>query len=1076
MTRLLTSSKTRPCPVCAKTNGNCRTFSDSDLVLCMTLREDLHHPDYRYVRESKDNTWSTYVPHTDDGFDRDAWERSKTERQQRDREIERQRREKCLSPDRRDQEIRSILVQLSLTDGDRRYLENRNVPAATISRCRSVKQWHKLASPVHVNLPGVSKYGDRLNNPTDGILVAIPDHAGRLVAIRLHNPKAKEKKNGKKYSWLSSASRGVTPHLPNGENPIALFWPNGLPTISKPNRIGLCEGMEFKAPAAANRLGFPVIGFSGYQFSQSPKLFWEAIAAVNPDAEIVLIPDGGAVANVPIANTHRQTLANLESANQPASVTWWGQFTKADGDIDEIPGDRPIEFISAEQFLSYCPERSKTNVEKFKDWVKQQTRRIKPKGFGAVNIEGDKFTGSRADAWQQAIERGQTILDNTLMGSGKSHSVPHITNPYGGKIWYLYSDHRNPTVEEIAQEFVDLFPRNSHGYYTDAQGKIRPATDPTIEPTIKPNCIRAELFPLLTELGHDPNDGGGSNPICQSCPKARTCSHADGWYRADRRRILNNVQKIRAHISSLPRDWDYTNDIIICDEPSQLLAPTETLATSWNDLLQEADRVRSHLTPELWAELDQFLQSLKPLFGKTPRYGLTHDDITAQLPPVSEDLVEAIAANPLNLADLFPKIEEETIKDNLTPEERQKWGNAIKALNAQNRREAVKQSQENLANTPPNVLTHLVSGKGVLRLTGKTLTITLDRRSDYAFLNKTAANIFLDATLNGDRLRTLTGLEGEIQVINNTPNRPLTNQTVNQIKVQGIGSKSLSNTAINRLAALCRALGGMPTIALKAWAKYLDIDGYWWRNSRGTNDYAGEEKLLALGLPNPNVGAIEDQYLCLQGNLDGFEEHYARLVNEEILQLVGRQRANRYPDRQFVLNLVTPEHTDLSWLTEYGITLIVKTGFEITPAAGTENQFTRYQIVQAIIDGCRTQTAISEVLGMTQQAISKALKAAGATIEKLVASLSKLMPEIPTTGPYKPPTRASCITPELLSCLDWFFGLDISAICQDAIQVICRDGWDGFVTYLENYPKAAQAKYYASLWPMLTTYLRPWPK
>ncbi len=1069
MTRLLTSSKTRPCPVCAKTNGNCRTFSDSDLVLCMTLREDRHHPDYRYIKESKDNTWSTYLPRTYDKFDRDAWERRKAEREQREREIERQHREKCLSPDHRDVEIRNVLSQTSLTENHRRYLENRNVPAATISRCRSVTQWHKLASPVHVSLPGVSKYGDRLNNPTDGILVAIPDHAGRLVAMRLHDPKAKEKKNGKKYSWLSSASRGVTPHLPNGENPIALFWPNGLPTISKPNRIGLCEGMEFKAPAAANRLGFPVIGFSGYQFSQSPKLFWEAIAAVNPDAEIVLIPDGGAVANIPIANTHRQTLANLESANQPASVTWWGQFTKADGDIDEIPGDRPIEFISAEQFLRYCPARPKTKVEKFKDWVKKQTQRIKPKGFGAVNIEGDKFTGSRADAWQRAIERGQTILDNTLMGSGKSHSVPNVTNPYGGKIWYLYSDHRNPTVEAIAQDFVDLFPRNSHGYYTDAKGKINPATDPTIQPTIKPNCIRATLFPLLTELGHDPNDGGGSNPICQSCPKARVCAHAEGWYRADRRWILNNVQKIRAHISSLPRDWDYTNDIIICDEPSQLLVPTKTIQTSWDELLREADRVRDSLTPELWAELDQFLQSLKPLFGNTPRYGLTHAEIMSAMPTVSTALSKAIAANRLNLTDLFPKIEDESLSDNLTPAERQKWGAGLKALNAHQRQDAINQSRDNLAQIPPNALLHLVNGNGILRLTRQVLTLTIDSRSDYAFLNNTAANIFLDATLNGDRLRTLTGIEGEIQVINNTPHRPLTNQTVNQIKVQGIGSKSLSNAAINRLVAICRALGEMPTIGLKAWTKYLDIDGYWWRNSRGTNDYAGLDQLLALGLPNPNVGAIEDQYLCLQGNKDGFEEHYARLVNEEILQLVGRQRANRYPDRQFVLNLVTPEHTDLSWLADYGITVIVKTGFEITPVAGTENQFTRYQIVQAIIDGCRTQTAISEVLGMTQQAISKSLKAAGATIEKLVAALSKLMPEISTTGPYKSPTRAGCITDELYKVFDWFFGLDLTAIAQEAVLVIEREGWLGFLKYLEDYPKPAQGKFFSVIYIILAT-------
>jgi hypothetical protein len=1047
----------------------------------MTFPDGDAHPDWRYVKTTQDGQWGIYYPATANDFDRESWEQRKAEREEREQEIERQRREKCLSPDRRDAEIKAVLSQLTLADGDRHYLENRGVPIEVINRCRSVTQWQKLASAVHVNLPGVSKYGNRLNNPTAGILVAIPDHAGRFVAMRLHDPKAAEKENGRKYSWLTSAKRGVSPHLPNGENPIGVFWPKGLPAAGKPKRIGLCEGLEWKAPAAANRLGFPVIGFSGYQFLQSPQLLRTAIDAINPDAELVLIPDGGAVKNRHISHSHRETIG--KSPN-PITVAWWKQFTKADGDIDEIPGDRLIEFISPAQFLSYSPKAPKTTAEKFTDWVAKQVQRIKPKGFGSPKIEGERFEGDRQSAWQTAINRGEAFLDSTLMGSGKSHTVPEVTNPYGGKIWYLYGDHRNPTVEAIARDFTDLYPRNSKGFYRDSNGKIKPADADNPATLTKGHCIRAEFFPMLTELGHNPNDGGESNPICQTCPMANVCAHSAGWYRFDRRETLKTPY-IRAHIDSLPRDWDYSKDVILIDEPSQLLTPTRKITATYADLLVEADKIRETLAPELWQELDAYLQTLKPLFD-AKGYGISHAEIVEQLPAASPALATAIAAYHLDLTELFPPVEQETLADNLTREERKKWAAGLKALNADRRLMQNQETLNNLGNLPPKALANLVTGNGVIRIQNRRLTLTIDNRESYAFLGRAASIGFLDATISGDHLQTITGfnktIDGvhpaelglpvtgfyrPIKVIHNTKPKALANLTVKQITMAGIGSKQISNTALNRLHAVLKLFPDMPIISLKAWVKYLDLDGYWWRDSRGVNDYAGIPELLAIGLPNPNLGAVADDYAALQGTLEGFEEHYHRLVNEEILQLIGRQRANRYGDRQFVLHIVTPENCDLSWLTEYGITVTTTTAFEVNPEAGNQTQFTRYQIIQAILNGNHTQTAIGDAIGLTQQAVSKTLKAAGITLEKLAEMLAKFLPEIPTTGPCKPYTRVSCITQQLLSEFAWFFGLDIPAIAVDAIKTIAADGWLRFLELLENYPKPAQAKALASLYAIL---------
>ncbi|MGV2623318.1 UNVERIFIED_CONTAM: hypothetical protein N8J90_19155, partial [Halobacillus marinus] len=119
--KLQPTSRHNPCPVCAKTNGNCRTIADGG-VLCMTFPDGDGHPDHRYVKPSENGLWGVHYPRKDGDFDRQAWEKRKEERETRNREIERQRLEKCLDPDRRDAEIRGILSQLTLTDGARRYL------------------------------------------------------------------------------------------------------------------------------------------------------------------------------------------------------------------------------------------------------------------------------------------------------------------------------------------------------------------------------------------------------------------------------------------------------------------------------------------------------------------------------------------------------------------------------------------------------------------------------------------------------------------------------------------------------------------------------------------------------------------------------------------------------------------------------------------------------------------------------------------------------------------------------------------------------------------------------------------
>ncbi|AVP91769.1 hypothetical protein C7I86_18555 (plasmid) [Synechocystis sp. IPPAS B-1465] len=253
--KLQPTSRHNPCPVCAKTNGNCRTIADGG-VLCMTFPDGDGHPDHRYVKPSENGLWGVHYPRKDGDFDRQAWEKRKEERETRNQEIERQSREKCLSPEQRDRGYKAILDQLTLTDEDRSYLEGRGILPEVIARCRSVKKWQKLSHTAHVNLPGVNRYGSGLNNPADGILIAIPGIGGYLTNLRLNVPLDLNRK----YSAISSANRGLKPNLEDGGTPFGIFFPENWTDFT---HIGICEGPEYKAPSAAQRLNFPVVGFEG---------------------------------------------------------------------------------------------------------------------------------------------------------------------------------------------------------------------------------------------------------------------------------------------------------------------------------------------------------------------------------------------------------------------------------------------------------------------------------------------------------------------------------------------------------------------------------------------------------------------------------------------------------------------------------------------------------------------------------------------------------------------------------------------------------------------------------------------
>ena len=267
------------CPVCNGARKDCRQSTLNNLVHCRN--SEANPVDWAFLKTDilGFGIWA-YKP------DREAWNEERREEWRREQEFKRKQQEKqeqkrrkqSLSNIERDREIRKILSQLSLSERDRQRLKNRGFTDEQIqaNHYRSVTKWQRLDWAVNPQLAGTHRNGKGLNNPCSGILCPVPNEEGLYVALRLHNPKSQENGLGK-YIWLSSSKRGVDNKNQDGENPIAVYYPKECKCFDK---IGLVEGLEFKSALAANRLGYPVIGFSGSNFASSPKTLHQAIQTI----------------------------------------------------------------------------------------------------------------------------------------------------------------------------------------------------------------------------------------------------------------------------------------------------------------------------------------------------------------------------------------------------------------------------------------------------------------------------------------------------------------------------------------------------------------------------------------------------------------------------------------------------------------------------------------------------------------------------------------------------------------------------------------------------------------------------
>ncbi|MDJ0571527.1 MAG: hypothetical protein QNJ53_21105, partial [Pleurocapsa sp. MO_192.B19] len=695
----------------------------------------------------------------------------------------------------------------------------------------------------------------------------------------------------------------------------------------------------------------------------------------------------------------------------------------------------------------------------------------------------------------------QFVLDRSFMGLGKSHDMGQFANS-GGKMWFLDLNHRNPSVETVENNFNDLAVRhnglNQDSLRKTPMGKphLNWASDGDENPDIKSLCHNAHLFLKLQNKGYsidslkDDSDESSLNPICKSCKfnrwkvdgkngdKVAICAAGtgDGYgFRFSRKKGLSHNQ-IRASIDSLPNseDFDFSQDIAIVDEASRLIRGTKKVTTSLKDF--STKMVELEQFPELFSLLKPLREILIPLLSGQEKlanfYGLNNQQILEKLPNPPEDLEKVIKA----IASTHPSWQDLSV----SPERVKRWGKDWKAsmatANWYLQKEAQEMTFENIDNLASNFLVDLLMiwaglTPGAIRINNRRqLTVTTEDYRHGEILRSMQQVIMLDATGNKRILAQRLGIEANsiIEISQELPD--LSNLTVVNVEMSGMSSNQWSPTSQKRIEALISHLEtvhqDIPLLGIKKYAEALKLDGWWFNDNRGSNAFKSQSAIAAFGKPQINLGVVEDEYLTLYGNRDGFDDYYQSLIDAEVTQLIGRPRAHLYPSQQFVIYLVGTGHK-IDYLEKLGINIVNRHAFELCPDAGTPKQLSQYKILKAVTSIFRqgktklTCDQLAALTGLSRDYIKKLISGLGGMMafKKWVLSLYES---------YRSSTRFLELETLLNdSKIRSWMRIEPVAATKEILKELKTHGWQDFQEYLSNFSIDIQAEIWGLIAPLI---------
>ncbi|NER24692.1 MAG: hypothetical protein F6J96_29120 [Symploca sp. SIO1C2] len=484
MSKFIPSKKSNPCEICGDTSGKCRTHRDGEILLCMSFSGSKFgeiQNGYKCIKEDKGKGWSTWkIDNTQEWTEQQQreWRQRLEARRRQQASVDEQKALATLSQQQRHEQYSRLLAELTLHPEDRADLVRRGFTDEQIklSGFKSVENWQLLKGKYSHLLPGMGIGGKRLLTGR-GYLCPIRNAQGLIVACQV---RLREVRSGEgRYRWLSSVTKknpgGQSPHIYHKgfdpELPLAIHKP-----VGEPLGVAVVEGTGAKPFLASQRLGKLVIGAAGGQWASSQKQLKQTVEKYSPGEPITLYPDAGSTSNKTVIAQYFRVASVLKEWGYSIQFAWWGQSTKNDPDIDELPPERysQIEYLSIEQFKQLATEHGgyserEDQAQKYLKPIEelptvslmasrttmQELRRV----FSALNSETGKewlqlrkFTpdhtiNSQYFDWEPP-KSGEGLAVKSGLGTGKSWwaNQKYLANPSDGA---AIGGYRNVLLEQF---------------------------------------------------------------------------------------------------------------------------------------------------------------------------------------------------------------------------------------------------------------------------------------------------------------------------------------------------------------------------------------------------------------------------------------------------------------------------------------------------------------------------------------------------------------------------------------------------------------------------------------------------
>lgn len=1013
------------CPICSGARRDCRQNSQTDLIHC---RHDVigAPPGFRFVGISSIgfNMWAA-----DDGREGDSseWE---AQRQQRAAERERRlaaeatRYAQSLDVDERDRNIRRIHAQLGLSTRHRQNLRDRGLTDVQIEAGKffSIAPWQEVTG-INPRLAGVDLYGRKLLISQSGFACPVFDLQGRIISWQTRFDDVTDNK----YKWTTSRSakrpNGATAHLQNGELPISCCRPVTIERSS----IGLAEGF-LKSYITAQRWGQVVIGAAGGDFAGSPqqlKAYLEALCSeLGTQTTVDLYPDSGAVANNAVMKHYQRVLQMISEWGYSVRVAWWGQMTKEQPDIDELPSFDSIAYLTPEEFLELgaLDRASAHSFTGLLGWLPRLARRFQnqrrsPWGFGKkgeVELEQSPATaetlkydqGDRHNVWQASAALGyRHILDSSTTGTGKSFDAGRLTPELfdARQIIYVSAEHRNPTTPTL-KDWHDLEARHK-GLYRDEFGRLR-RVDKGQPYVVKPNCGRNEAIAALRAKNITGADT--AELVCTTCPHFEPCRAGVVHGFLNQRAEALKQPRLRAHPTSLPspEEYDYNHVVLVWEEAGEIIKAHRSVEVKSADVKDAIATLLDKL-PETFDALRPLLITLQRHVNgeiKQPnKYGWGDAQIRQALPVVGGIDIAAIR-NTLtpDPSQIINHTQEHGVDAADLPR------NVRKMVTQGDKRTAERIYNDLALDWLPDFLDVLLgSTVGSFRIQYGVLTLTLGDERLAEIANAAQCNIYLDATASPEDItRPLRVTDNKQLLVTQEVTQNTSNLEVIQVTTLGrLGLAQRSDYCSERVDAVINqikteASGDVAVIDFKRHTASGDGKRHWWVDSRGINDLENCSTLILTGTPCPNLGELAAEFTASYGRapIEGTERvryrvhlneqsadsqeyfeldasadpEFREFVRRRILaayhQAIGRLRAHRRPGELLKVYIVADYPLD------FPVTRLKAS--DITSAAASKIERVEMAIRAAIshlqATGQKvTQSAIATIAGLTQGYISR---------------------------------------------------------------------------------------------------------